>query len=382
MRHSGPDVSSGYNPGPLLPSGREVADPPVPVRALRTVGRIREALAPVARDVLAEAMFRSGLTRPPRAARTLLTVVAFHRVLPEAAFREYPISPIAVSDVEFVWLVDFFRRNYTCGTLAEIHRRWVADEDPSLPFLAVTFDDGQRDNHEHALPVLDRARMKASFFVPVDAVDGNTPLWHDQFGYAARRLLASDRPSALQLLAEVGVEGGTEDDALVLAAVERSKRLPSAARLDLVGRLAAAAGSPRPEWDGIMSWDQLRDLARGGHEVGSHSVTHAILTQVEDAQLEIEVRHSRDRIRSELGVPCESFCYPNGDCDERVAAAVRRGGYLRAVTTAWGTNPPGADPFRLRRCDVPSARVRDRGGRLSEPRVAFRMSRLHPGPRP
>jgi peptidoglycan/xylan/chitin deacetylase (PgdA/CDA1 family) len=348
---------------------------------LETVSRIREALFPVARDVAGEAMLRSGLLRPRRAARRLLTVVAFHRVLPEAAFRDYPIGPIAVSDVEFGWLIDYFRRSYTSGTLADVHARWAAGEEPELPFLAVTFDDGQRDNHDHALPVLDRAGMKASFFVPVDAVDGDAPLWHDQFGFAARWLLTNDRPRALRMLDGLGVPDGLDDEALVLEAVEGSKRLPAAARLDLAGRLAAAAGSPRPAWDGIMSWDQLRALARGGHEVGSHSMSHAILTQVDDAQLEREVRRSRERIRSELGVPCESFCYPNGNCDDRVVASVRQAGYLRAVTTAWGANRPGAGPFTLHRCDVPSARIRDRLGRLSEARVAFRMSHLHPGPR-
>jgi peptidoglycan/xylan/chitin deacetylase (PgdA/CDA1 family) len=351
------------------------------VRALPAVRRIRDALLPIARDTVAGALAWSGRSHPLRAARGLLTVVTFHRVLTQAALREYPIVPIAVSDVEFAWLVDHFRRNYTCGTLAEIHRRWATGEEPGLPFLAITFDDGQRDNHDHAAPVLDGAGMKASFFVPVDGVDGNTALWHDQFGFAARWLLANDRPRAIRLLDEVGISDGVDDDSLVLAALEGSKRLPPAARLGLAERLAAAAGSPRPEWDGMMSWDHLRDLARRGHEVGSHSMTHAILTQVDASQLEHEVRGSRNRIESELGVPCESFCYPNGDCDERVAEAVRKAGYRRAVTTAWGTNSPGADPFRLRRCDAPSARIRDRHGRLSEARLAFRMSHLFPGPR-
>lgn len=328
----------------------------------------------------AQALFRTGLTRPLRTARELLTVVTFHRVLPEAASREYPIAPIAVSDVEFRWFVDFFRRNYTCGTLSDTHRRWSAGERPVMPFLALTFDDGQLDNHEHARPVLDAAGVNATFFVPLDAVDGNAPLWHDQFGFAARQLLARDRPRAMDLLGVLGPLGGEDDAARVLDAVERSKRLSSGARLDLVRRLEAAAGGPRPDWDGIMGWDHLRALVRGGHEVGSHSLSHAILTQVDDAQLEHEVRGSRERLRAKLGTPCESFCYPNGNCDARVTEAVRRAGYLRAVTTTWGANAAGADPFRLRRCDTQSPRVRDREGHLSEPRLALRMSRFFRGP--
>lgn len=345
-----------------------------------TVPSVRDVVRPLVRDIAAETMFRLGLSRPSRTARDLLTVVTFHRVLPVAAFQEYPIAPIAVSDVELDWFLGFFERNYSCGTLAETHRRWSEGERPPLPFLAITFDDGQLDNYVHARPALDRTGMKASFFVPVDAVDGNAPLWHDQLGFAVRGLLATDRPLAMQLLGMLGPFGKGDDAALILDALERSKRLAPEARLDLARRINAAAGAPRPEWDGIMGWAHLRALVGGGHEVGSHSLSHAILTQLDDAQLEREVAGSRERLHAELGQPCESFCYPNGNFDPRVAEAVRRAGYLRAVTTSWGTNAAGADPFRLRRCDTQSPRVRDREGRLSEPRLALRMSRYFRGP--
>jgi peptidoglycan/xylan/chitin deacetylase (PgdA/CDA1 family) len=388
-------LPDGFTPGTLAPAGgkrqttpnrgpaRE-AELPLPGSACEfpTVPSARDSIRPLVRDVAARALYRTGLTWPRRTARELLTIVTFHRVLPEAAYREYPIAPIAVSDLEFGWMVEFFRRNYTCGTLGDTHRRWGTGERPDLPFLALTFDDGQLDNHEHALPILDAAGVKASFFVPIGAVDGNTLLWHDQIGNAVRRLMSTDRPRAMELLGVLGALSGHDDAAQALDAVERSKRLSPGARLDLAQRLDAASGGARPDWDGIMGWDHLRSLVRGGHEVGSHSISHAILTQVDDAQLEHEVRGSRDRLRAELGAPCESFCYPNGNCDDRVAEAVRRAGYLRAVTTAWGTNAAGADPFRLRRCDSQSPRVRDRKGRLSEPRLALRMSRFFPGPVP
>jgi peptidoglycan/xylan/chitin deacetylase (PgdA/CDA1 family) len=131
-----------------------------------------------------------------------------------------------------------------------------------------------------------------------------------------------------------------------------------------------------------MNWEQLRDLAGRGHEVGSHSLSHPLLPTVGDAELERESAGSRARLEAQLGVSCESFCYPNGDCDGRVVAAVRRAGYARAVTTAWGPNTAGADPLRLTRCDLQGTHARDRSGALSAPRLAFRLSPHFPGPRP
>jgi peptidoglycan/xylan/chitin deacetylase (PgdA/CDA1 family) len=338
---------------------------------------LRSTLQPLARDMAGAFLLASGLTRPSRAARGRLTVVTFHRVLPVEQLREYPIPEIAVSVDEFAWFVDFFAAHYTCGSLASVYQRWEAGENPARPFLAITFDDGQLDGHEHARPVLDRAGISASFFVPVEGVERNELLWHDRLGYAATRLLAVDRSRAGAIL------GGTGDDpAIVKGAMERAKRLSPEDRLAFVERVEGMLPSPaRPAWDGLMSWDQLRALVRAGHEVGSHSVTHPILPLVDDAQLEREVAGSRARLEEELGVPCESFCYPNGDSDERVVEAVRLAGYLRAVTTAWGPNAPGADPFRLSRCDIDARRARSRAGALSEARMALRLSHFFPGAR-
>jgi peptidoglycan/xylan/chitin deacetylase (PgdA/CDA1 family) len=312
------------------------------------------------RDLAGALLFRCGLTRPARQGQGRLSVVTFHRVLPAAALRDYPLPQLAVTPEELAWFLAHFRAHYTSGSLADVHRRWLDGERPVRPFLAITFDDGQLDNFEHARPVLAAAGLKASFFAPVEAVDENQPLWHDRLGFATARLPAEERSATLQ----------------------RAKRLPPAERLDLVARLEARSGPARPAWDGLMSWDQLRTLASEGHEVGSHSLSHELLTQLDDARLARELAGSRARLESELQVPSESFCYPNGDCDDRVVAAVRAAGYRRAVVTAWGSNARGADPLRLTRFDLQGRTSRDRAGHLSAPRLALRMSRLFPEPRP
>ncbi len=341
-----------------------------PVQVSRTVAqRLRLALRPVLRDVVGGFLYKLGVTRPARAAVGYLTLATFHRVLPNAAIREYPIDHIAVTVEEFSWFVDFFRSHYTCGTLSAVHDRWIQGERPELPFLAITFDDGQRDNFEHARPVLDRAGVLASFFVPVDAVDSGQLLWHDRLGYAIRALLAGDRATGLTLVAELCPVKGLDDHAIPLAAIQRAKSLSPGERLELVARAEAAlGGSACADWDGLMSWEQLRALATGGHEIGSHSLSHPILTLVDDLQLEREMGGSKARLEAMLGTPCESFCYPNGDSDPRVREAARRAGYRRAVTTTWGANAPGTDPLQLRRCDIQSKVAR------SASRLALRLS--------
>jgi peptidoglycan/xylan/chitin deacetylase (PgdA/CDA1 family) len=89
----------------------------------------------------------------------------------------------------------------------------------------------------------------------------------------------------------------------------------------------AAEADAHPDALATMNWDQLRDLVDRNVEIGSHTVTHAHLTQLSDSELAAELRHSRTGIEAELGRPCRFVAYPYGDDDERVHRAARVAGY-------------------------------------------------------
>ena len=119
---------------------------------------------------------------------------------------------------------------------------------------------------------------------------------------------------------------------------------PILARFGFPGTVFAVTGyvdSQRPfAWYGVghedparlspMAWDGLAALKDQGWEVGSHTVTHALLTNVDDHALADELTGSRERIVERLG-SCESIAYPYGQADRRVALAAERAGYRAAV---------------------------------------------------
>jgi len=111
-------------------------------------------------------------------------------------------------------------------------------------------------------------------------------------------------------------------------------------------RAAGGAG------DRIMTADELCEVARAGHQIASHTVTHPILTELDDAGIERELVESRRRLAELLGRPVAHFCVPRGGVDRRVGAAIARAGYLTAAGRAKGTARLGDDPRRLRRLAV------------------------------
>jgi peptidoglycan/xylan/chitin deacetylase (PgdA/CDA1 family) len=106
----------------------------------------------------------------------------------------------------------------------------------------------------------------------------------------------------------------------------------------------------RPEVLATMPWPQLRELAAHGVEIGSHTISHAHLPRLSDAELARELRESRERLEDELGRPCRYLAYPFGEDDGRVHAAARDAGYSAAYTLSGPARP--IDLHALPRVDV------------------------------
>lgn len=100
----------------------------------------------------------------------------------------------------------------------------------------------------------------------------------------------------------------------------------------------------------LMTKDQLSTLARAGHEIGSHSVTHPFLTTVSDAQLRAEMVDPKAALEAIPGVgSVTNFAYPFGDYDARVIAAEQAAGYASGRSVEEGYNSRlDTQPFDLR----------------------------------
>ncbi len=91
-------------------------------------------------------------------------------------------------------------------------------------------------------------------------------------------------------------------------------------------------GGPHEHELACMGWGELRELADGGWEVGSHTRSHPRLTDLDGASLDDELAASRADCERALGRPCESIAYPYGAVDERVVEAAGRAGYSFGLT--------------------------------------------------
>lgn len=272
-------------------------------------------------------------------------------------YHRFGDGPGRVSARAFAEQLDYLTAHYNFVTLADLAARLASPRPLPPGLVAITIDDGYRDAYEVAYPPLRAHKVPATIFVVTDFLDRQGWLWTDQLRYLMSKTKAQSIEMSLNgRLLRCALDSGEARQMAASAFNEMLKRLPEAekeAAIEMIAeKLDVEAPPLPPEEYGPLSWAQVREMASAGIEIGSHTVTHPILTRVSSTRLSAELSLSRSRIECETRQRVESFCYPNGNYNAGVAEVVARAGYRCAVTTKAGWNRPGASLFTLRR--IPS----------------------------
>ena len=297
----------------------------------------------------------------PAGARARLSILIFHRVLPQRD----PLFPGEVDAGDFDricrWLKSWCRVLPLDEAVAGLKAGRLPDR-----AAVITFDDGYADNHDVALPILQRHGLSATFYIASGFLDGGR-MWNDTVIEAVRRTGQTELDLSALGLAGIGrlpladLDQRRSAIGQLLSAI---KYRPIAERLVLVQAVADAAGVTPPH-DLMMSSDQLRAMHRSGMGIGAHTLSHPILATLTDAEARAEIDGSRQALQAILGAPVRHFAYPNGvpgrDFNEDTARLAAELGFDSAVTTAPGAASQATDPYRLPRF-TPWDRTRARFG--------------------
>lgn len=244
--------------------------------------------------------------RALRRARPGVRILFYHRVAPlRPGTSELEVPP----EVFARQMETLVAAGYEVLPLKDLPARLGAGESPGVSgqrpaarprrrdAVAITFDDGYRDNLEAALPVLVRLGLPATVFVTTGFVESGQPF-----------------PWMVE------------------------------------GEAAATADSLPLDWAGVEKLSRSAVV-----DVQSHGVTHRNLPDLDPAEAMREMVASAAAIEAHTGRRPEAFCYPSGAFDARSAALSGRAGYRLACTCLRGLNRPGTPLLALRRTAVESS---------------------------
>ena len=235
--------------------------------------------------------------------------------------------------------------------LNEALGRLAAGESLPSRAVAITFDDGYRDNLTLAVPVLERLGLPATFFLVPDLLSGKVDAWWETIGWA---LSASSRRGLSWEGMNLAFDASNWQ-AVYSPVVRRLKRRSQAAREAAMAELLEQLSPEGDPPDLFMDWEGARELAGRGFSVESHTCSHVVLSEETPEEQLRELVEGRTRLESELGTTVSTIAYPQGgplDYNAETLSATAAAGYKWGVTTREGFTTRSTAPLEISRCVI------------------------------
>jgi len=267
----------------------------------------------------------------------------------------YPETSIDLFERQIAHLA----KNYKVMPLDEIVER-VKKREHLRGCVAITFDDGFKDNYKNAYPILKKYKVPATIFLTTGSIENKTAPWFIKLRYLFMKTdkthlrLSLDQPISSGQQVTFPLQTRQEKFAASEKVMTYIKNCPDTQRLQLLDRLCTElAVNDLKELDDLMlSWDEIKEMSEQKISFGAHTVSHPILTRIPLTTVEEEILQSRQTIEGRIGKQVTGFAYPFGkepQYSPDMFAILDKLHFNYAVTTKLGSNNYHTELFALDR---------------------------------
>lgn len=276
-----------------------------------------------------------------RRSRHIPLIIGYHRVVEDyaASVKGY-MPPMLISRRTLEQHLDLLGRYCRFLSLDELGARFDSGEPFDKPVAVITFDDGYRDVYDHAFPLLKRKGIPSAVFVVTDLIGTSRVQVYDKLYLLIVRAFSTWRsvPGDLaRLLDRLGISLPEPKISRDPYTAMRSlfTGLPQAELYRVIEALEAEVQVEESALKELRAcnWEMLAEMHRAGITIGSHTRTHALLTNESRQKVADETAVSRQTLATRLGTSIQHFAYPDGQFDPAAVKLVADAGYRWAYTT-------------------------------------------------
>tara|TARA_B100000579_G_C22829558_1_gene855157 strand:- start:1155 stop:2174 length:1020 start_codon:yes stop_codon:yes gene_type:complete len=262
-------------------------------------------------------------------------ILGYHRIIPDQEFDKVygPYRNLSISVNRFRDQMHFIKENYDVVSMDEIYKNLI--EGNSAFKVAVTFDDGYRDNLLHALPVLEEFKIPATIYCVSRFPEGDTRAWwFDLWDEIQQR-------EKLEIN-EIGKIKQFPCSSLK-EQIQSYKNLSNILIFSTPNKIwvrlnELKGGKPMREYPHLfLNWDEIKQLSENKLiTIGAHTHSHPNMHLCSEIELRDEIFNCKNLLESKLGVEVKHFAYPfggKGQVSEREIEIVQKTGFSTAVTT-------------------------------------------------
>ena len=276
--------------------------------------------------------------------------------------------------IDFVKQLEFIQKNYSIISLRQYLEFLTLGKKIPAKTCLLTFDDGLRDHYQNVFPILKRAGIKATFFIPTGTLLNKVVLpvhklhfllatmdsmdilneyhqtiqkWYPQL--YDKYVIFKDQPKSEQK--------NVWDDNIVNNLKYHLSMMPAEMKERILEPLFRKHLGPEESFNEelYLHWEELKEMVDDGQEIGNHTVNHPRLTTLSEKALFEEIHASKKVLEEGLNIKVLSISPPYGDFNDETINLIKKTGHHCSLTTDSGINiSPGVDPFRLKRMDTNS----------------------------
>jgi peptidoglycan/xylan/chitin deacetylase (PgdA/CDA1 family) len=295
------------------------------------------------RRLAATTLQRLGLLRALEMVPTKpgILIINHHRV-GDAASTRFDRGVFSACAEEFDSQLKYFKKHFNVVGGDELEALVSGKAPLNRMHIAITFDDGYRNDYTTSFQVLKANGCTAAFFLVPEYVGTSTVPWWDEIAYLVRNSPRSQITLSTPVPLTVTLEADREP--AIYAVLRHYKREDNRHGDKLLAELREQAGCEVPTTGRrFISWEEAREMKAAGMTIGSHTQTHGILGQMPPESQQWELTESKKNIEANLGAKVHSLAYPVGirgtftrDTEELARAA----GYKMCFSFYGGINTP------------------------------------------
>jgi peptidoglycan/xylan/chitin deacetylase (PgdA/CDA1 family) len=280
-----------------------------------------------------------------------ILIVNHHRV-GDAASSRFDRDVFSASADAFDMQLKYLKKHFNVVAGEELEDLVSGRTALKRTHIAITFDDGYRNDYCVSFPILKANDCRAAFFLVPEYVGTSTIPWWDEIAYLVRNSQKSS--ITLSVPTPLTVTLAPDREQAIRMVLRHYKREDNHHPEDLLAEIREQAGCELPPVGRrFIDWEEAREMKAAGMVIGSHTQTHRILGQMPPEEQQWELTESRKNIEANLGAEIRSLAYPvgiHGAFNQTTETIAQSTGYRMCFSFYGGINTPGhIQPMNLLR---------------------------------
>ena len=267
-------------------------------------------------DIIRNTVYRIGSTdtvgyfvRPWRGRAAIL---CYHRVLKKSNMDiEFsPLKNLAVSETYFIEQMKFLKKNYNIISMDQLINHLSSNSKEFV--IAITFDDGYKDNYYHALPILDFYNIPATIFITTRFPEKECEMyWYELWELIKKKKIISFTNN--NQLFSYNLKSPRKKINAFNSICNIIKMEDFNAQKEIM--LKIRGNNKTLDYSNIcLNWDEIIQISKSPNiTIGSHGHSHLSFGTLKVNQIKSDLKHSKNLLENHIGIKINHFAYPFGE---------------------------------------------------------------------